>query len=142
MNCGNNCFTVWFCVMQMTISIRSLLFVMPFYSHILWNCVIRKWFILETTSFVMMSNVCSVPMTILISFFIICLAILITCTYLNMVALHVSLKFSGKNLSKLWTHKKGNKYGHRKNSAENEEILCRNSMLYLWFFQTSLLESF
>lgn len=75
-------------------------------------------------------------------FFIICLAILITCTYLNMVALHVSLKFSGKNLSKLWTHKKGNKYGHRKNSAENEEILCRNSMLYLWFFQTSLLESF
>lgn len=141
MNCGNNRFTVWFCVMQMTISIRSLLFFMPFYSHILWNCVIRKWFILETTfchdiQCLFCANDHSNK------FFIICLAILITCTYLNMVALHVSLKFSGKNLSKLWTHKKGNKYGHRKNSAENEEILCRNAMLYLWFFQTSLLESF
>lgn len=105
MNCGNNRFTVWFCVMQMTISIRSLLFVMPFYSHILWNCVIRKWFILETTF-------CHDVQCLFCAndhsnkFFIICLAILITCTYLNMVALHVSLKFSGKNLSKLWTHKK------------------------------------
>lgn len=135
MNCGNNCFTVWFCVMQMTISIRSLLFVLPFYSHILWNCVIRKWFILETTfchdvQCLFCANEHSNK------FFIICLAILITCTYLNMVALHVSLKFSGKNLSKLWTHKKATNMDTERTarrtkrfSVETQCFICGSSKL-------------